>query len=99
MATRKDSASVQRKQWGLYGPRGWTVHSVRGQLSGQCGPRGWKAQSQHQGSSLDSGLRVCCPCPHFCAVAFGCLPDAALGVTGTVVGRSPRGSTTLRRGR
>ena len=36
LAARTDGARGQRKQQGVYGARGWQVHSVRGQL-GRCG--------------------------------------------------------------
>ena len=57
LAARTDGARGQRKQQGVYGARGWQVHSVRGQLRTARAPGVEGTQPASEGSSGQCGPR------------------------------------------
>ena len=100
LEARTDSARGHRKQQGVYGPRGWKVHSVRGQLRTVRAPG--VEGTQRQRAALDGAVFVCAVRVPASVVWLSGVhqirPWVSQGLWWGTRGSSPCGSTTLGRG-
>ena len=84
LAARTDGARGQRKQQGVYGARGWQVHSVRGQLRTVRAP-GVEGTQRQRAAWAVRALRVRSVSPLLWR-GFQVPPRHGPGATGTVLG-------------